>query len=203
VLLLHFMFLKLVNEPRSAGYDTRTIGDTANVERVFTWNDQHQAYCYEPTSQQESDDIIATNWVCLRMPWRIAPVIEGSCGRPVAQAAPVAKGPVRIPPYVKPELYNEYPQADLLLLCTDAGFTPEGNLGDTDNLKRQLHRYYEGRAWAAEEIRQLRTKIKEAPAIVTTVTVTPPTVEPPEAPRKYAGAKRGRKPKFHAATRSA
>jgi hypothetical protein len=198
------MLLKIVNENRSEGYDIRTIGDVANNQHVFTWDNTHGAYCYEPTSQQESDDIIATNWVCLRMPWRIAPVIEGSCAQPVAQAASAPKGPVKIPPYVKPELYNDYPKEDLLLLCTDAGFTPEGNRDDVDNLRRQLHRYYEGRAWAAEEIKQLREKAKAAPAVITSVTITPPTVSAPaEAPRSYAGAKRGPKPKFHATTRAA
>lgn len=208
------MYLKIVNENRGWS-PIMTLGDVANVQHVFTWNDAHQAYSYAPTSQEESDNIIATNWQFAKFPWRVAPIIEsGPTAIAGAAPAPIASGPPKIPPYVKPELYAEYPLADLLLLCADAGFTPEGNQTDIDSVRRQLHRYYEGRAWASEEIKQLRAKVetKSSPVEVPTSTLTTKTIVTviPEAdapdvapPRKYTGKKRGRKPKFHAVTKAA
>ena len=175
-----------------------TLGDIANREHPFYWNDAVGAYCYEPKDQKESDDIIASNWVFLKFPWRVAPVWEhgvGSVKTPEAVKAEVSKA--IIPPYVNPTLYDAYPVRDLLDLCADAGFTPEGDQADPDNLRRQLHRYYEGRAWASEEMRRVREKmaavesaaIKAAPIAPSTQNIKPvgsPVYEKP-APAKKRG----------------
>lgn len=149
--------LKVFNESKGS-HPFLVLGDSASHEHVFTWNDEAQAYCYEPANQQESDDIVSTNWLNLRMPWRVGPVmIDGLPQSP--KAAAVVASTARIPPYVRPELYANYPLLDLSMMFTNEGIAPEGNLEDVDNMKRQLHRYYEGRAWAIEENRRLKGEV--------------------------------------------
>lgn len=160
------MLLKLANE-NFGNTQFRTFGDAANNQHVFEWNKEHGAYCYQPKSQQESDDIISTNWLYLRCPWRVAPIWDGVAAEPTLrpkreQIAYVGK----IPPYVRPELYADYPLADLRLMCEDAGIAVEGDPESTDNVRRQLHRYYEGRAWAVEEVKRLKEQVEALKAKV-------------------------------------
>jgi hypothetical protein len=153
--------LKVVNEPKGA-MPFLTLGDTANREHVFNWNEAVGAYCYVPTSQQESDDIIATNWTNLRFPWRIAPVmVDDATLKSVTGGVKLPVSTSVIPPFVRRELYEAYPLQDLLMMCADCGFVPEGPADNEDNVKRQLHRYYEGRAWAVEEQRRLKERVAE------------------------------------------
>lgn len=179
------MLLKIVNENRGS-FPFLTFGDIANQQHTFEWNEKVGAYCYEPKNQTESDNITATNWVSLHHPWRVSPVWDNA-GMPVAPSPNAAiPSTVRIPPYVRPELYDAYPMEDLLALCADAGFTPEGDATNLHQVRHQLHRYYEGRAWAVEDMKRLRVQLAQ------------PKAEPPPAAVSFAPAispspvKRGR-----------
>jgi hypothetical protein len=154
------MLLKIVNE-NFGNSQFRTLGDPANHQHVFEWNATHGAYCYAPKSQQESDDIISTNWVSLNCPWRVAPIWDGQPATNSAAAATnaAAAGSAKIPPFVPKAAYAQYPVRDLLDLCADAGFIPQGDTANSHNLRLQLDRYYEGRAWAAEDMKRLREKV--------------------------------------------
>lgn len=188
------MLLKIANENYS-NTQFRTFGDVANNQHVFEWNAEIGAYCYEPKSQQESDEIISSNWISLNNPWRIAPVWNGQPGTkasvPTTNTSAIAT--FKIPPYVRPEIYAEYPVRDLLDLCADAGFIPEGDQNGADNLRRQLHRYYEGRAWAVEDMKRLRERIAELEKKVSLPASAPLAAKPVEAPKAHV--KRGRPPK--------
>lgn len=172
------MLLKIVNENRGS-FPFLTFGDIANQQHTFEWNEKVGAYCYEPKNQIESDNITATNWVSLHHPWRVSPVWNGA-GMPVA-AIPNAAVPstVRIPPYVRPDLYDAYPLEDLLALCADAGFTPEGDATNTFQVRHQLHRYYEGRAWAVEDMKRLRAQLAAPKSVAAPETPAPDILPPP------------------------
>lgn len=177
------MLLAIKNENRGNG-DFRTFGDVSNNQHVFEWNVTHGAYCYEPKSQQESDDIISTNWVCLAHPWRVAPIWDTQ--PPKAHGAIPATNVIavsisRIPPYVPKVIYSQYPVRDLIDLCADAGFTPDGDTSKADNLRLQLDRYYEGRAWAVEDLKRLREKItalEALEALQKTISAMKPPAQP-------------------------
>lgn len=171
------MLLKIVNENRGS-FPFLTFGDIANQQHTFTWNEGIGAYCYEPKDQIESDNIISTNWVSLRHPWRVAPVWAGG-NQPVSSKAEAVPASVRIPPYVRPELYEAYPLEDLLNLCSDAGFRPEGDATNLHQVRHQLHRYYEGRAWAAEDMKRLREQITEPKPEATPDALSPDLGLPP------------------------
>lgn len=176
------MLLKIVNENHGA-FPTLTFGDIANQQHNFDWNESVGAYCYQPKSQKECDDIIAANWVFLKCAWRIAPVWDGVMpdGTAVALTTTTAASSATIPPYVNPKLYETYPVRDLLDLCADAGFVPEGDQSNPANLRQQLHRYYEGRAWAAEDMKRLREKVAAQPAPVAAPAITSVAVVNPVA----------------------
>lgn len=149
------MLLKICNENKGWS-DVMTLGDISNVQHSFMWNEQYGAYCYAPKNQQEADDILATNYAFAKVVWKVGVIFDGSA--PV-QVTPAAVSTAKIPPYVKPDLYDAYPLTDLLGLCADSGFRPELNPEDPNQVKVQLHRYYEGRAWAAEEIKRQTARI--------------------------------------------
>jgi len=153
------IILKILNENRGWS-EVMTLGDISNNQHAFTWNEQFGAYCYEPKTQQECDDIIATNFAYAKVIWKVGVIFDGpSLSGGASTASPSAVATMRIPPYVKPELYDTYPIEDLRLLCLDSNFVAEGNQNDPTNIKIQLHRYYEGRAWAAEEVKRMLAKI--------------------------------------------
>jgi hypothetical protein len=203
------MLFKIVNENRGNG-DFRTLGDTAGRQHIYTWRPEYGAYCYEPKTQEECDSISASNWQFGNVPWKVAPIYDGrapgamgaglvpdAAGRP--QVAPT----VKIPPYVARHLYENYPIADLLLLCADSGFTPKGNLESTENVLWQLDAAYVGRAWAQEEVKRLRDenaalKLELLAKAAEAAPDIPALATPPAAPRAYTGAKRGPKPKNRA-----
>lgn len=152
------MLTKIVNENRGWS-ETMTLADVSNNQHTFSWNDQFGAYCYEPKDQKELDDILKTNWEWPKVVWKVSVVMDGSQSAIKTVSSPSVVSTLRIPPYVKPELYDNYPLVDLLALSKDSGFTPELNPEDTTCVKVQLHRYYEGRAWAAEEMKRLTAKV--------------------------------------------
>lgn len=181
--------LKLLNETHSA-MPFRVIGDVASKEHRFDWSDQHQAYCYRPQSQLDSDNIMAIQWTITNFPYRISPVIDNSApGAPVAAPAPST---LRIPPYVRPELYANYPLLDLQMMFQNEGITPEGDVKDEHNLRHQLHRYYEGRAWGIEDVRRareesakLREQLTAALSKPVVASAPAPAATPKPAPGPY------------------
>lgn len=187
------MLLKIVNENKTFS-EFLQFGATNGIQYSFQWMPEHSAYCYAPKTQAECDAIVRANWEYLTCPWRVGPVFDAVVGplEPApAGSTPRPAPPVgRIPPYVKPELYAAYPLADLLLLCADSGFTPEGDATLPENVQRQLHRYYEGRAWAAEEMRRLKEENKALEQENAALASGRPAPPPP--------AKRGPKPKVKA-----
>ncbi len=185
------MLLKLVNE-NFGNTQFRTFGDASNHQHVFEWNKAVGAYCYQPKSQKESDDIIRTNWECMNFPWRVAPVWDGvmEAGAPVPPTNDAAIRGAKIPPYVNPEIYSQYPLRDLIDLAADAGFVPEGDPTNLHTIRHQLHRYYEGRAWAVEDIKRLREENAALKARLAAQVAPAPL--PAEKP---AAAKRGPKVK--------
>lgn len=171
------MRLKIANEVRGA-HPFVTVADVGGKEHQFTWDEPVGAYCCTLNSQQDIDNLFAVHWTYKRVFYHVIPVIEFGTVSGGTPSAPKVFAPSRIPPYVKPELYDAYPIQDLMMLCQDCGFTPEGSSGEPENLKRQLRRYYEGRAWAAEEIRRLRAGLIPPPA------PTPPAATNGHAPKK-------------------
>lgn len=175
-----------------------TFTDLANRDHAFTWNDTYGAYCYAPTSQQECDDIISTNWMWSKCLWKFSVVMDGV---PSAPGQPQLAAPLgfKPPPYVRPEIYADYPLRDLLDLCTDSQFLPEGDATNPDHLRWQLHRYYEGRAWAADEIKRLKEKLDAKPAAAAqkpaALDVAEESFDVPAVPPAPAKGKRGRPPK--------
>lgn len=152
------MKLKIWNVNRGA-YPV-LFGDWTGKQHVFEWDETLQAYALEPEDQKQSDDICETNWRILNMPYRVAPVWD-TVATP-ERKLPGVKTPektYKIPPFVKPELYSQYPVQDLLALCSDAGFQPEGDTTSAGNLRSQLASYYVGRSWAAEEIKRLKAEL--------------------------------------------
>lgn len=151
--------LKIINETKGS-MPFLTIGDASGRQVVFNWNEEQYAYCHEPASDQEALDIVQLNWTNLRFPWRFAPVTIGP--RPViAQQGTSAAPQAKIPPFLKPELYGDYPLADLLMLADNDALPIEGNREDRDNVMRQLHAYYQGRAWGVEDVKRSRAKVAE------------------------------------------
>lgn len=187
------MLLKIVNENKTFS-EFLQFGATNGLQYSFQWMPEHSAYCYAPKTQAECDAIIRANWEYLTCPWRVGPVFDAASGpqvpAPPGSTARPAPPVGRIPPYVPSELYENYPLADLLLLCTDSGFVPEGDATLPENVKRQLRRYYEGRAWAAEELRRLKEANKALEQQVTALSAGRPAAPAP--------AKRGPKPKVKA-----
>jgi hypothetical protein len=149
--------LKVINEARGANPFV-TIQDSANKEHLFEWDEAVGAFCKIIETQEDVDNLYQMQaWP--KVFYRLGVVMTG--GGPVAGKAKTPVYPVsKIPPYVKPELYENYPLADLLMLCSDCGFTPEGDATQPENIKRQLRRYYEGRAWAQEEMKRLRLEVE-------------------------------------------
>lgn len=186
------MKLKIANENRGA-HPFVVVQDVGGKEHQFAWDEPVGAYCCEVADQQDIDNLFAVHWTYKRVFYHVCPVIEVTVGQ-TAGAVPVRVfAPSRIPPYVKPELYDAYPLQDLLMLCQDCGFVPEGDLTSPEAVKRQLRRFYEGRAWAAEEIRRLRAGVSEMPS-------TPKAPAAPKtnghAPVPKRAARRVREPAF-------
>jgi hypothetical protein len=166
------MLLKIANENKGP-YPFLTLGDVASRQHVFQWNDQFGAYCYAPKTAQECEDICAVNWTFINFPWKVVPVFGaadvpamviqhgGAPGSPNRVPAGVAVA--KIPPFIRPEIYANYPVDDLVLLARDCGFEPEGDR-EAENIKRQIASYCAGRSWANEEVRRLKTELAVRPA---------------------------------------
>lgn len=188
--------LKIINETKGT-MPFLTVGDASGRQVVFNWNDEQYAYCYEPATDQEAYDIVQLNWTNLRFPWRFAPVTTSDRPAKVQNDAPVSPQ-VKIPPFLKPELYSDYPLADLLMLADNDALPIEGNRDDRDNVMRQLHAYYVGRAWGIEDVKRNRAKVAEMEAELKaakseTVAVGKPTLTPVERMAKARAAKNAKR----------
>lgn len=207
------MLLKIANENHSSN-PFITVSDVANREHLFSWNEAVGAYCCDIADQQQIDDIFAVHWTFKRVFYHVVPVAgavaHSSPFAPASSGATVYRA--SIPPYVRPELYDAYPIEDLLALCANDGFAPEGDLGQPENIKRQLRRYYEGRAWAVEENRRMKSELSDlkasqgqrAASVGTVLGSLPaPTMEPPTCKPDRAAAARAGKAKKDEARRLA
>lgn len=168
------------------------MGGLSGLTYDFHWSKQHGFYAYAPKSNVEIDDILAVNYACKNFPWRftvrmvdgpVQPELYGEGGDTQQRHIAIAAS---IPPFVKPDLYRDYPAEDLCELARNCGLNPQCDPGDCVGLKRELGAYFVGRSWAGEERRQLEEKLK---ALSTPPTVPQPTPSAPEPEAPAAAVK--------------
>lgn len=175
-----------------------------NLNYEFRWNPILEAYVYPPRSQAEVDNLLGLAKF-KEFPYLFsviyfdATVGSGTTSQDKSSSAVFMAPTIR--PYIKPDNYAEFPAVDLLGLARDLGFEPQGDQANCDNLKRQIHANCIGRAWAIEELRQLREQVKAMEAKVRETEVklavfsVPTAVTEPAAPATSVSVRRKPGPK--------
>ena len=197
------MLLKILNRTHDCELTTFAgLSPYSNYE--FRWREDLQTYVYSPSSQEEIDDIFGLAKF-KQFPYIFSAVFNGVTTTGSNGIQQVESRAPSIRPYVKPENYAEFPAVDLLGLSRDLGFEPQGDHANCDNLKRQIHAYCMGRAWAIEEHKQLQARIAEMErkvresevrlAVFSVPAIEPPASQPaPPAPSVPVRRKPGPKP---------
>lgn len=138
------------------------MGGISGINYTFQWHPAFGCYVYAPKSQVEIDDILPINKVVASFPWIFSAMITDGDAMamltdPTSGAAAVV---ATIPPYVRPEMYANYPAEDLRELARNVGLNPQGDVSDVLNLRKQLDAYFIGRSWAIEEHKQKDERLR-------------------------------------------
>lgn len=129
------LLLKITNQPGDMIVH-RIVAGLSGKEYLFLFDQERQAYVYEPRDDFEIEDIFGL--VALpNFPWRFAPIIADGDG-----IKPRASTP---PPWITPDKYAEHTLDDLLGLCRDVGLAPK-EAHDAAAVRAQLDAYFVGRA---------------------------------------------------------
>lgn len=168
---------------------TMTLGDISNNQHSFEWSEQHGRYCYEPKSQAEADDILATNYAFAKVVWKVGVIFDGALNTPKTASNPSAVSTLRIPPYVDSKHYDkpDYTISDLQLLASDQNLELRGDPENRESVINQLRAHFNGKAWAVEEKNRLTAKVSQlerekaisTPVVESVVVVTPVEAQTP------------------------